>query len=327
MTATMKGAVTRPLTSDDLERAIAIDASATGTSRRGFFEKRLVVATEHPGDYIYTGLEVDGELAGFALAKLTDGVFGEPDASAALDAIGVDEASRGQGGGHMLLDAVIEVLRHKGVKRLTSQVDWANWSMLGFFKDTGFVPAPRLMLVRDTGELPVPERQEEVPSLEVDFSDPGGDDFTALSRDLIPVRSMAAGDLGRIIAIDRDTGGRERRVYYERCQREVLERSGVRVSLVAERDGMVVGFIMARVDFGDFGRTDEEAVMDTIGVDPGFQGKRIGQALMSQLMANLSTLRVSTVRTEIDWNDTTMIAYLDAVGFVPSPRFALARNL
>lgn len=327
MTETMKGAAIRPLTGDDLERVIAIDAAAGGTSRRGFFEKRLAAATERPGDYIYTGLEADGKLVGFALAKLLDGVFGEPGASAALDAIGVDEASRGQGGGHMLLDAVTEVLRRKGVSRLTSQVGWASWSMLGFFRSTGFTPAPRLVLVRGTGELPVAERQEEEPRLEADFSDPGGDDFTALSRDLIPIRSMIAADLDRIVAIDRETTGRDRRAYYERRQHEMLEQSGVRVSLVAEQEGMAAGFIMARVDFGDFGRTGEEAVMDTIGVDPGYQGKGVGQALMSQLMVNLSALQVSTVRTEIDWNNTAMIAYLDAVGFVPAPRFVLTRDL
>ncbi|MGZ9112242.1 MAG: GNAT family N-acetyltransferase, partial [Rhodoplanes sp.] len=58
--------------------------------------------------------------------------------------------------------------------------------------------------------------------------------------------------------------------YYQRKVEEVLQESGVRVSLVAEIDDHPVGFIMARVDFGEFGRTEPEAVMDTVGVHPDY---------------------------------------------------------
>ena len=109
--------------------------------------------------------------------------------------------------------------------------------------------------------------------------------------------------------------------------REALRESGIRVSLIAELDGAPVGFIMARVDFGEYGRTDAEAVVDTIGVDQGYRRRGIGQALMSQLIANLSALQVDQVRTEIDWNDIGLISYLDELGFRPTQRIALTRDL
>ncbi len=130
-----------------------------------------------------------------------------------------------------------------------------------------------------------------------------------------------------VISIDKKISGRDRTTYYERKQHEVLRATGVRVSLVAELEGFSVGFIMARVDFGEFGHTGKEAVMDTIGVDPGYQGQGVGQALMSQLMANLSVLRVETVRTEVEWNDVDIIAYLSTAGFVPAQRVAVRRKL
>jgi ribosomal protein S18 acetylase RimI-like enzyme len=319
----------RPLNSDDLEPVIEIDKSLTGNSRRGFFQKRLTAALEQPADYVYVGLEDGGSLVGYALAKMVDGEYGTPGARASLDSIGVDPAHQGRGAGHGLLDAIEEVLVHKGVHALSSQVDWSDQALVSFLAEAGFSLAARIVLSRDTSELPVlrPLGDSAPDPLEIDHSAPEGDDPDALSRDIVPVRSMTEADIAAVISIDRKTSGRERSAYYRRKQHEVLHQSGVRVSLVAEDDGFPVGFIMARVDFGEFGRTSRGAVMDAIGVDPAFQGHGVGQALMSQLMANLGVLRVDYVRTEIDWNDTGLISYLGSVGFAPAQTVVLKRNL
>lgn len=316
-----------PLTADDLETVIAIDKANTGTERRGFFEKRLAGALERPGDYIYVGLHADDQLVGFALAKLVEGEFGSEDALASFDAMGVNPDFRGKGAGHRLMTAVEDILRHKGVKTLTTQADWSNISILGFFDSCGFKLADKVVVARDTSKLmPATIRQSEDDG-EIDHSSPDGDDFDALSRDQVPVRSMTEKDLAAMIKIDMKTGGHDRSAYFERKQNEVLNQSGVRVSLVAELDGFPVGFIMARVDLGGFGRTSPEAVMDTIGVNPDFQGHGVGKALIAQLMANLAVLQVETVRTEIDWNDLDLIAFLSTAGFKPSQTVVLSKSL
>ena len=322
-------AKTRPLAATDLEAVISIDTGITGVSRRGYFEKRLVAATEQPRDYVYVGLQVKTHLVGFAFAKLVNGEFGKPGASASLDAIGVDPGHGRKGYGQQLLDAAGKILAAKGVETLTSQIDWSNSALLGFFNGAGFELAPRLVLVRTTQEIPphLNEERGEIWDDEPDYSSPEGDDFSALSRDTIPVRSMRQADLGKIISIDKAGTGAERGDYYQRKLHESLHQSGVRVSLVAEQDGFTVGFIMARVDFGEFGHTSPEAEMDTIAVEPGYRGRGVGQALMARLVANLAVLRVETVRTEVDWNDVDLIAYLDACEFVPAQRVSLVWQL
>lgn len=319
----------RPLTADDLQAVIDIDRNLTGNSRRGFFQKRLNAALEQAGSYVYVGLQDEGKLAGYALAKMVDGEFGKPGARASLDSIGVDPAHQGKGAGHRLLEAVEEILVHKGVYELNSQVDWSDQALVGFLAEADFSLAGRVVLSRDTGELPElqPTDNSAVDPVEIDHSAPEGDDADALSRDKVPVRSMTEHDIDAIISIDRKTSGRDRSAYYRRKQHEVLHQSGVRVSLIAEDDGFPVGFIMARVDFGEFGRTSRGAVMDAIGVNPAFQGHGIGQALMSQLMANLSVLQVDYVRTELDWNHTALISYLDSVGFTLAQTVVLNRTL
>ncbi|CAL8970581.1 hypothetical protein RHODGE_RHODGE_03648 [Rhodoplanes serenus] len=166
-------------------------------------------------------------------------------------------------------------------------------------------------------------------TVETDFSDPSGDDIEALARDRIPVRSMTENDLPHIVAIDRklDTARRDRTAYYRRKLSEMLTESGVRVSLVAEIDGQFAGFVMARVDYGDYGRTAPSAVLDTIGVSPAFQHRRVGAALVSQLLLNLRSLNVETVYTRVGWNDFDLLAFLERSGFSPAQRLSFHRPL
>lgn len=319
----------KALCAADLDTVIAIDTATSGTSRRGYFEKYLSAATERPKDYVYVGLQDGDDLVGFAFAKLVTGEFGKPGASAVLDAIGVDPAHRGKGAGHQLLNGVVDILFHKGVRDLTSQVDWANPSLLGFLGRAGFALDTRTVLTRSTDKLPVdyPDADDMDDPAEVDHSAVDSDDSFALSNDKVPVRSMRDSDLRSMISIDKRVSGEDRTSYFEHKQFEVLHAAGVRVSLVAELEEYPVGFIMARVDFGEFGHTGKEAVMDTIGVDPGYQGRGVGQALMSQLMDTLSILQVESVRTEVEWDDVAMIDYLSGVGFTPAQQITLCRKL
>jgi len=173
--------------------------------------------------------------------------------------------------------------------------------------------------------IDIPERVGE--AAEINYGGPAGADFGPLARDLIPVRSMVEGDLRALIAIDRRITGRDRSTYFERKLEEALRDSDVRISLVAERDGRPVGFIMARVDLGEFGRTDSAAVIDTIGVDPDYGNRGVGHALVTQLLVNLMTLRVDKVLTEVDWTARELLGFLDHCGFRPSSYLCFDRNI
>jgi len=164
-------------------------------------------------------------------------------------------------------------------------------------------------------------------SAEINYSGEPAADFGPLARDRIPVRSLAEGDLHALVAIDRRITGRDRFKYFQRLLADALTESDVRISLVADLDSVPVGFIMARVDLGEFGRVETTAVLDTIGVDPDYQNRGVGHALVSQLLANLGTLRVEKVRTEVDWQDYGLLAYLGRSGFRPSQQLCFNRSL
>ncbi|MDP7624846.1 MAG: hypothetical protein QF493_07810, partial [Rhodospirillales bacterium] len=102
-----------------------------------------------------------------------------------------------------------------------------------------------------------------MPKAKIDLDFVDTDEFDQPARDHVPVRSLKAEDLDAIVKIDCLNTGMDRKNYYERRLHEALEQSGIRVSLVAEVDDFVAGFIMARVDFGEFGRAEPVAVIDT----------------------------------------------------------------
>jgi ribosomal protein S18 acetylase RimI-like enzyme len=173
--------------------------------------------------------------------------------------------------------------------------------------------------------IAIPQRVGE--AAEVNYGMPPAPTFGPLARDRIPVRTMTEGDLRALVEIDRRITGRDRAAYFQGRLDDALHESDVRISLVAEQDGAVVGFIMARVDFGEFGRVEPVAVLDTIGVDPDYRGEGIGRALLSQLLLNLRTLRVERVRTQVDWREGELLAFLDHCGFLPSQMLSFDRAI
>ena len=169
--------------------------------------------------------------------------------------------------------------------------------------------------------MTIPERVGE--AAEINYGNAPEPDFGPLARDRIPVRAMKEADLHALVEIDKAITGYDRAGYFERKLEEALYELDVRVSLVAEIDGNPVGFIMARVDFGEFGRVEPTAVLDTIGVSLDYRGRGIGRALLSQLLINLMTLRVESVRTELEWHDHALLTFLDHCGFQTSQRLCL----
>ncbi len=162
---------------------------------------------------------------------------------------------------------------------------------------------------------------------EIDHSRADGADYEALSRDRIEVGSLARDDLADVQRIDQKITGRARADYMAKKLEEALLDSAIRVSLVARLDGMVAGFVMARLDFGDFGHMEPVAAIDTIGVDPAFAGEGVGKAMVSQLLANLAALGVEQVETTVADTDLELLGFLYASGFQPSARLAFDKKL
>ncbi|MDE2362403.1 MAG: GNAT family N-acetyltransferase [Hyphomicrobiales bacterium] len=306
----------RRLSKSDLDRVVEIDTAIAGRSRRGFFENRLAVSLAEPAGFISLAYVENGMIQGFALAHMLDGEFGGRHPFAVLDAIGVDRTVRNHGGAHALLKELQTAARGRGAHAIRTQVAWPNETLMHFLGQAGFRLGSRLVLGRSCAKQPGEFRPGEA---ETDGQD--------LSEDRVEVRTLTERDLPSIIGIDRDITGRDRSSYFKRKVNDVLRRNGVRMSMVAEIENTPAGFVMARVDYGEFGQADIEAVLDTIGVDREFSGQSVGAVLVSQLLRQLANLRVDRIRTVVEWNNAELLAFLDRMGFRPTQNMTLALQL
>ncbi|HXI03440.1 MAG TPA: GNAT family N-acetyltransferase [Candidatus Saccharimonadales bacterium] len=148
-----------------------------------------------------------------------------------------------------------------------------------------------------------------------------------LDTDDVAVRTLRDEDLDAIVRIDERIGGRSRRKYFEVKLAAALRETGVRISLVAELDGAVAGFLLGSVYYGEFGRPEPAATIDTIGVHPDFRGRKVGKALMRQLEMNMKALGIENLETQVAWNEWDLLRFLETQGFEPAPSICLRRRL
>jgi len=338
------GATTRRLTPADLDQVVAIDEAIVGRSRRGYFERRLSAALRDPEMHVQFAVRHDGGdpqtpcggvLAGYVLARRLAGEFGRVEPALRLEVIGVRPEEQGRGLGDVLLGAIERWARDHDIREIRTQASWRDHAMLRFFGHAGMELASNQVLAADVDagkrvlDSAAEEREPEDPSAgrEIDYGAPPADDFEALARDRVEVSLLRQVDAGEVARIDRRLTGRDRTGYIERAVKEALEGSAVRVSLIARRGGICVGFVMAKTDLGDFGRTEPVAVIDTIGVDPAFAKHGVGTALLSQLFVNLSALQVERVETVVARENFALLRFLYRIGFGPSRRIGFVKRL
>ncbi len=150
-----------------------------------------------------------------------------------------------------------------------------------------------------------------------------------MDESTIKIRLMKAEDFEAVAAIDRKVLKISRTEYYEvKFEKLFASTDYLPASLVAEeKDGTVVGFIMGEIYMGEFGIFQEEARLDTIGVDPEYQHKGVGEQLINEFMDHLKSVGVQKIHTLVDWNDSKLIHFFSANHFSPSKTINLERTL
>jgi ribosomal protein S18 acetylase RimI-like enzyme len=332
--STPHGVSVRALTQQDLDAVVAIDAAIEGRVRRAYFQRRLKAALKQPEQYVQMAAVDDTGLVGYILARRTGGEFGRLLPGLRIEIVGVDPGQRIHGVGKLLVEALVNYAQRHGVAELRTTATWNQHRMLGWFEARDFVLAPDQVVDCAVGDGYQAERGDALdlpegsgPGQEIDYGAPEGNDFDRVASVQADVRAMRPEDLPQIVRIDRERTGRNREAYIASKLGEAMDDSAIRVSLTARVDDAIVGYLMARADLGDFGRTEPVAVLDTIGVDPAYEHRGVGHALVSQLIANLGALRIDRVETVVAPTDPALLGFLYKTGFKPSQRLALLRRL
>lgn len=89
-------------------------------------------------------------------------------------------------------------------------------------------------------------------------------------------------------------------------------------SLVIKVEGKIAGFIMGEVYLGEFGVPETTATIDTVGVDPAYQGRGVGTTLFEEYASHLRRIGVQSITTWVNWNDWGLLRFFEKVGFTPA---------
>lgn len=331
------GITLRRTAARDMDAVVALDAENTGRSRRFYFERRLKAALDQTALHVQFSAEQNGAFVGFIMARKLLGQFGRAEPSLRLEAMGVAEGEQGHGIGTALLAKLESEAKSMGMPAIRTTASWRAHAIMQFFDHAGFELSRNLVvdcpvrnphLTANAGDnILSPAYRTGFSANEVDYSTGAGNDYEALARDKIDLRTLKADDLNDIVRIDHGITGRRRETYIQELVEEAMTDSAVRVSLVARVDGIAAGFVMARTDFGDFGRAEPVAVLDTIGVDPDYAHHGVGHALLSQLFVNLEGLRVERVETIVARENFGLLGFLYDVGFTHSQRLSFVKHV
>lgn len=140
-----------------------------------------------------------------------------------------------------------------------------------------------------------------------------------MSTATVEIRPLNQEDFNAVVEIDEKVFSQARPEYYEtKFARALDEKDRMVLSLIAEVDGKVVGFVMCELFVGEYGIPATTATLDTIGINPDYQGKGIAKQLMDEFIGHLRKAGVQKINTLVDWNDWQLIRFFSASGFGPA---------
>ncbi len=140
-----------------------------------------------------------------------------------------------------------------------------------------------------------------------------------MNRSGIMIRRLEPSDLDAIVRIDEKLGGHTRKEYWQ-TRLEIAALRPPWMSLGAEADGRLVGFLFGWVGESEFGIAGRTGWIDLVGVDPRYRGLGAGRALVEQFVASGRELRaIEKVATLIDLTQTDVRDFFLALGLRHGP--------
>ena len=131
----------------------------------------------------------------------------------------------------------------------------------------------------------------------------------------IKLRPISELDIEPVSAIDEKITGKYHPEEWESRFSYYLRRDP-ELSLIAEADGKVVGFMLGDVRSGEFGLDEPSGWIEVLGVDPEVRGHSIGRMLLDGMIGNFKARGAHAVRTLV--NEETQAPLL---GFFKKAQF------
>ena len=146
-----------------------------------------------------------------------------------------------------------------------------------------------------------------------------------MTRTTIVTRQLESSDLDDVVRIDEVLTGTTRKSYW-RTRFDIATLRPPWMSLVAETDGRVAGFLFGWVGESEFGIAGRTGWIDMIGVDPAYRGRGVGQALVERFAESGRELRaIGKLATLIDLGQADVREFFVRLGFGHGPMVQLEK--
>ncbi|MBC8358729.1 MAG: GNAT family N-acetyltransferase [Candidatus Aminicenantes bacterium] len=137
----------------------------------------------------------------------------------------------------------------------------------------------------------------------------------------VKIRPLSLDNIKDIVRIEKRIEGKlgiineERMEYLKEATRYNIERSDPMMSLGAELDENIVGFIIGEIRIWEFGIAEKTGWIRILGVDPDFQRRGIGRKLGEALLEHFERRGIKRVRTMAEWYTGDLISFFKSLGF------------
>lgn len=142
----------------------------------------------------------------------------------------------------------------------------------------------------------------------------------------ITVRSADSGDLSRIITLDGQISGIPKPEYWQESFRRFGGMQDGRHFLVAEKDGLIVGFIVGEIRAWEFGSPPGGWVF-SLTVDPDTRLGGVATIMFGTICRCFRQAGVEKVHTMIDRDNITVMSFFRSQGMMAGSTIPLEMNL
>lgn len=141
------------------------------------------------------------------------------------------------------------------------------------------------------------------------------------------LKAVEPPNLDALVRINEKHSGQTRQKYRQR-RLEISVLGSPWMSLVAETDGCLAGFLFGWVSESEFGFAEPTGWVDLIGVDSPYLGRGVGHALLQKFLDCGSELRASgKVATLIDLGQADIRKFFARLGFRHGAMLQMERDV
>lgn len=142
----------------------------------------------------------------------------------------------------------------------------------------------------------------------------------------VRIRPLNELDISGVVKIDEKVTGNYRPDDWERRIAYYIRRDP-EASQVAEAGGKVVGFMLGEIRAGEFGLEEATGWIESMGVDPSWQGKAVGRQLVEAMFGHFRESGAKKARTIVETTSPDIAAFFEKVGFHPAKLQPLEMDL